>query len=239
VDLALVERGLATSRARAQELLRRHKVLLGGRPVTRPSTQVGPEEHLEVTGDLRFVSRGGDKLDAACDALRIDVRGKACLDVGASTGGFTDCLLQRGASAVCAVDVGRDQLAPALRADPRVTVLDETNVRELSQEMLPFVPALTVVDASFISLGTLAPSLAALLDPGAELLALVKPQFEVGASEARRRKGVVPKGPLRDRAIADAGRALDEAGFEILGETDSAVAGPKGNVERFVHARRR
>src|SRR5690606_28942300 len=153
--------GLASSRSRAQELVRRGAVRIDGRPAQKSAELVSLEAEVVITAPLRFVSRGGDKLDAALDALGIDPSGRRCLDIGASTGGFTHCLLERGATLVCAVDVGHGQLAPLLAADPRVIPMEGKNARELKPADLPFVPDLVVVDASFISLATLAPALGA------------------------------------------------------------------------------
>jgi 23S rRNA (cytidine1920-2'-O)/16S rRNA (cytidine1409-2'-O)-methyltransferase len=238
LDRVLIERGLATSRARAQELVRRGSVLVNGRVARKCGELVSSADHVTVTEPLRFVSRGGDKLDAALDELGVDVSGLRCLDVGASTGGFTQCLLLRGASAVCALDVGHDQLAAELRADPRVVCMEGRNARDLRLEDLPFAPDLTVVDASFISLGALAPALARVARPGTALIALVKPQFEVGPAVARRTRGVVRDDALRQRAITEVHTALVAEGFRVIGGVDSAVLGPKGNREHFIHAER-
>jgi 23S rRNA (cytidine1920-2'-O)/16S rRNA (cytidine1409-2'-O)-methyltransferase len=191
-----------------------------------------------VTGRLPYVSRGGRKLEGALRAFSLDVAGLSAIDVGASTGGFTDCLLQRGAARVLAVDVGTGQLHPKLRHDPRVTCREGTDVRQLDAVTLPFAPDLVVIDASFVSLAILADSLAALTPPGARLVALVKPQFEVGPEAARRGKGVIRDESLRQGAIARARDALTAAGFEISCGTDSQVAGPEGNVEHFLLAAR-
>ena len=185
LDVLLVERGLAESRAQAQAL-----VLAGLVPgYEKPGTQVEADTVLEVDRPPRFVSRGGEKLANALAALRVDPAGLDCLDVGASTGGFTDCLLQAGAARVIAVDVGYGQLHPRLRADPRVTVLERTNARSLTE--LPFAPELVVCDVSFISVRTALPPALALARPSWQALVLVKPQFEAGRGEA-------PKGVVRD-----------------------------------------
>jgi 23S rRNA (cytidine1920-2'-O)/16S rRNA (cytidine1409-2'-O)-methyltransferase len=238
LDRSLVDRGLATTRSRAQELVRRGAVRIDGRVVRRAGARVGPGQDVTVDAPLRFVSRGGDKLDHALSELGIDVAGRRCLDIGASTGGFTHCLLERGAATVCAVDVGHGQLAPTLQADPRVRAMDGMHARDLTPDDLPFPPEVVVVDASFISLTALAPTLARLAPPGAQLLALVKPQFEVGAAEARRTRGVVRQEPLRQRAIARVRAALEAEGFQIRGGVDSVILGPRGNREYFVHAAR-
>jgi 23S rRNA (cytidine1920-2'-O)/16S rRNA (cytidine1409-2'-O)-methyltransferase len=184
------------------------------------------------------VSRGGVKLAGALEAFALDVSGLGCLDLGASTGGFTDCLLQRGAARVVAVDVGYGQLAHALRVDPRVVVLERTNARTLQPDAIGGPADLTVVDASFIGLGKLAPAIARCTRPGGALVALVKPQFEVGREQAARVRGVVRDESLRAGAIDAATEALRAAGFELLARSDSVLEGPRGNREAFVHARR-
>lgn len=188
----------------------------------------------------RFVSRGGEKLDAALDGFAIDVTGRPALDVGASTGGFTDCLLQRGASRVVAVDVGRGQLHQRLREDPRVTVLERTNVRHLgpgqfSGERFPVVTA----DLSFISLRTVAPNLAALAAPSADLVVLVKPQFEAGRAEASRGRGVIRDPEVWERVVADVAAAFADEGSDMIGTMRSPLTGADGNVEFLMHLRGR
>jgi 23S rRNA (cytidine1920-2'-O)/16S rRNA (cytidine1409-2'-O)-methyltransferase len=237
-DVLLVARGVAASREKAQELIRRGSVRANGAELSKPAALLDDRAELEVSEPLGFVSRGGDKLDGALGALSVDLRGAVVADVGASTGGFTDCALKRGAARVYAVDVGHRQLDARLRDDPRVVVRDETNARHLTAEDFPERIDVVLVDASFISLDKLAGALAAILPPGGRLVALVKPQFEVGREVARRTRGVVRDEAEREGAIASARDALRGAGFEITGECDSAVPGPKGNVERFVVARR-
>jgi 23S rRNA (cytidine1920-2'-O)/16S rRNA (cytidine1409-2'-O)-methyltransferase len=178
------------------------------------------------------------KLSGALDAFGVDPAGLRCLDVGASTGGFTDCLLQRGAAVVVAVDVGYGQLAEKLRRDSRVVLLERTNARTLEPAAIGGPAALTVVDASFIALAKLMDAIARCTDVGGALVALVKPQFEVGRVEASRGKGVVKDPIVRAEAIARAAGSVAEHGFELLGTCDSVLPGPKGNVEAFVHARK-
>jgi 23S rRNA (cytidine1920-2'-O)/16S rRNA (cytidine1409-2'-O)-methyltransferase len=239
VDSLLVARGLAPSRARAQAIVLAGKVFVAGARVDKAGTQVGEDSAVELRGaDHAYVSRGGVKLAAALDAFALDVRGLLCLDVGASTGGFTDCLLQRGAARVTAVDVGYGQLAHALRVDPRVVVMERTNARTLTSEAIGGAVDLTVVDASFIGLEKLMPAIARSTREGGELVALVKPQFEVGREEAARTRGVVRDETTRIEAIARATRAVAESGFDVLAHCDSALIGPKGNREAFVRARR-
>lgn len=193
---------------------------------------------LTARGGDRYVSRGGDKLEGALRDLALDVTDLVALDVGASTGGFTDCLLQAGAARIYAVDVGHGQLAERLRRDPRVIPRDRVNARHLQPEDFPEPLALVVVDASFISLSKLAPAIARLLAPGALLLALIKPQFEAGREAASRSRGVIRDPDVREAAIAGARAAIVKEGFSVIGEADSRVPGPKGNVERFLLARR-
>lgn len=240
-DVLLVERGLAPSRAAAQALILAGRVHTPSARVDKPGALLARDSAVAVREGPRFVSRGGDKLDGALAAFAphgLDVSGLACADVGASTGGFTDCLLQRGAARVFAIDVGRGQLAHKLAADSRVTVMDATNARALSAGDFPCPIELVTVDASFIGLGALAPALARIAAPEGHLVALVKPQFEAGREAARRGRGVIRDAAIREGAIAGARAALEDAGFRVLHESDSALAGPKGNLERFVWARR-
>jgi 23S rRNA (cytidine1920-2'-O)/16S rRNA (cytidine1409-2'-O)-methyltransferase len=197
---------------------------------------VRPGAQVRLRGETRrFVSRGGEKLAGALADLAIDPAGRRCLDVGASTGGFTDCLLAAGAHGVVAVDVGYGQLAPRLREDPRVVVLERRNARELAASDLPAPVDLVTVDVSFISLRLLLPVLARIA-PRAELLLLVKPQFEVGRGRVGK-GGVVRDDALRARAVRDVREAAEALGFEVLGEAESRLAGPKGNREVFLHLR--
>ncbi|WP_437633883.1 TlyA family RNA methyltransferase [Sorangium sp. So ce854] len=240
-DALLVARKLVGSRTEAQALIMAGKVTSGPRRVDKPGTLLPEDAELHVAAGPRFVSRGGDKLEhalAAFEAHGLDVAGKTCVDVGASTGGFTDCLLQRGAARVFAVDVGYGQLASKLRADPRVVVRDRVNARELQRDDFDGPIDLVVVDASFISIARLIDAIARLLRPSGDLVALVKPQFEAGREAAARGRGVIRDEATRLAAIAEARQAIEAAGFSVVGEVDSAVRGPKGNVEHFVHARR-
>ena len=231
LDVVLVERGLAESRSQAQAL-----VLAGLVPgYDKPGQQVEEGAELEVERGPRFVSRGGDKLDNALDAFGIDVTGLDALDVGASTGGFTDVLLQRGAARVIAVDVGYGQLHPRLRADPRVVVLERTNARAL--EELPFAPELVVCDVSFISVRTALPPALRLAKPGWQALVLVKPQFESGRGETS--KGVVRDPAVRARVAREVAEAALGWGGQVLGAVDSGVPGPKGNRELFLYLAQR
>ena len=227
LDALLVERGLAESRSQAQAL-----VVAGLVPgYDKPGQQVDEDAELRVDRPPPFVSRGGEKLRNALDAFGVDVQDRDCADVGASTGGFTDCLLQAGAARVIAIDVGYGQLHPKLRSDPRVTVLERTNARALKK--LPFAPDLLVCDVSFISVTKALPPVLALARPGWEALVLVKPQFEAGRAH-------VPKGVVRDpevqrkvlESVIEAARGW---GGATVGVVDSGLPGPKGNREFFVH----
>jgi 23S rRNA (cytidine1920-2'-O)/16S rRNA (cytidine1409-2'-O)-methyltransferase len=223
----LVERGLAETRSQAQAL-----VLAGLVPgYDKAGTQVDEAAELEVIRGARFVSRGGDKLDNALDAFGVDVAGLDCLDVGASTGGFTDCLLQRGAARVIALDVGYGQLHPKLRDDPRVVVLERTNARAIAS--LPFPPELVVCDVSFISVRTALPPALALAGPGWQAVVLVKPQFEAGRAESG--KGVVRDPLVRARVAHKVAQAALAWGGQTVGVVDSGLPGPKGNRELFLH----
>lgn len=227
LDVLLVERGLAESRSQAQALVLAG--LVTGH--TKPGEQVPEDAELEVVSPPPYVSRGGVKLRNALDALHIDVAGRDCADIGASTGGFTDCLLQAGAARVVAIDVGYGQLHPRLRADPRVTVLERTNVRELRE--LPFAPELVVCDVSFISARKALPPVLALAKPGWEALVLVKPQFET--QPALVRKGVVKDPAVQREAIESVVEAALAWEGRTVGVVDSGLPGPKGNREFFVH----
>ncbi len=236
LDAELVRRGLATSRAEAQEAVRRGLVRVSGAPVTKPASLVTPGEALElVRPTRRYVSRGGEKLDAALARFGVDPAGRECLDLGASTGGFTDRLLRGGAARVTAVDVGHGQLAWRLRTDPRVVVLERTNARTLTPDRLPARPDLIVADLSFISLTLVAPAMAAVAAAGADVIVLVKPQFEVGREEVAR-GGVVRDPEAWRRAIERVARALAASGFGPVAVMASPVRGPAGNVEFLLHA---
>jgi 23S rRNA (cytidine1920-2'-O)/16S rRNA (cytidine1409-2'-O)-methyltransferase len=237
-DKRVVEAGLAESRTRAQALILAGQVVVGDHVVTKPGELVDPEAPVRLKGEpMPFVSRGGLKLAHALDHFALDVHGLRCLDVGASTGGFTDCLLQRGAAAVCAVDVGYGQLAYALRRDSRVTLLERTNARTLEVAALPFRPDLAVCDVSFISLTLVLPKLVEALGPGGRpLVALVKPQFEVGRGEVG--KGGVVRDPAQRRAAVE--KCCDAAqtlGCAVVGVVESPITGPAGNVEYLLCAR--
>lgn len=235
-DVLLVQRGLVESRARAQALVLAGKVFSGERRVEKAGHRLPVEAPLEVRGrDHPFVSRGGVKLAGALDAFELDPSGLVAADFGASTGGFTDCLLQRGAAKVYAIDVGYGQLADKLRRDPRVVVMERTNARHLSSGDLPELVDLVVIDASFISLGKLLPAARALLREGGEVVAMVKPQFEVGRDRVQ--KGIVRDASLRRSAIDGVARSAAGLGLLEVARCDSSLAGPQGNVEAFLRLR--
>jgi 23S rRNA (cytidine1920-2'-O)/16S rRNA (cytidine1409-2'-O)-methyltransferase len=237
-DIRLVELGLVESRTRAQARILAGQVFWDSRRIEKAGDQLPEDALLRVTELERYCSRGGKKLEGALVDLNVDVTGLTAVDVGASTGGFTDCLLQHGATRVYAVDVGHGQLAEKLRQDPRVVVMDRTNARHLAPESFPMPIALTVVDASFISLDKLLPAIAGFMPKNAQLVALIKPQFEVGREEASRSRGVVSDESVRAQAVAGALRSVVAAGFDLVGDCRCRVPGPQGNVEHFVHARR-
>ncbi|MCP4036303.1 MAG: TlyA family RNA methyltransferase [bacterium] len=233
LDERLVEQGLADTRSRAKALIMTGKVLVDDVPVDKAGTVVKADARVRVKGEVRnFVSRGGDKLAGALDDLRIDPSGLACLDIGASTGGFTDCLLQRGARSVVALDVGHSQLHDRIRRDRRVHVLEKTNARQLAPEHLPEPVDLVAVDVSFISIELLLPPIRAVA-PGAQLLLMVKPQFEVGR-ESVGKGGVVRDDALRESTAERISARATELGYEEQGRVDSRVPGPKGNREIFL-----
>jgi 23S rRNA (cytidine1920-2'-O)/16S rRNA (cytidine1409-2'-O)-methyltransferase len=237
LDAELVRRGLVDSRTRAAQAIADGRVRVGGAPARSASRQVAADESVTVVGPAaKYVSRGGDKLAGALDAFGVEVAGLRCLDVGASTGGFTDCLLQRTAAEVAAVDVGRGQLAWSLRADPRVTVLERTNARDLTPEVIGGAAALVTADLSFISLRTVAPALARCAARDAELVLLVKPQFEAGRAQVGKR-GVVRDPQVHEAVLLETIDGLADAGLGVIGLVVSSLRGPEGNVEFFVHAR--
>ena len=240
LDQLLVERGLADSRSRARALIMAGLVYSGTRRLDKAGVRLAQDARLDVRGRGHpWASRGGIKLAHGLDHFRVDPQGLVCLDVGASTGGFTDVLLSRGAARVYAVDVGRGQLAWKLRGDERVVVLERTNARHLTRDMVPHPVALIVCDVSFIGLETALPAPLALAAPGAWLVALVKPQFEVG--KGRVGKGGVVREPDLHREVCGRIRAwlADRPGWCVLGITESPVTGPSGNKEFLIAGRLR
>jgi 23S rRNA (cytidine1920-2'-O)/16S rRNA (cytidine1409-2'-O)-methyltransferase len=233
-----VRRGLAPSRTHAQADIAAGRVTVGGAPADKAARLVAPGEPIEVLGPgPRFVGRGGEKLDAALTRFAVVVDGRRALDLGASTGGFTDCLLQRGASEVVAVDVGYGQLHERLRADDRVVVRERTNVRDLQPGDVGAPVPLVVADLSFISLRTVLPGVLALAAPGADLVLLVKPQFEAGREEASRGRGVITDPEVWRRVLHEVAAALEDEGAAIMGAMASPLTGADGNVELLLHAR--
>ncbi|RMF47404.1 MAG: TlyA family RNA methyltransferase [Deltaproteobacteria bacterium] len=235
LDKLLVDRGLAGSRERARALILAGRVLVDDRPVDKAGFPVFPDAPVRVRGeDIPYVSRGGLKLVAALDFFPIHVEGRIAIDVGASTGGFTDCLLQHGAKLVYAVDVGYGQLAWSLRNDPRVVSMERTNIRHLEPERLEHRPDLAVIDASFISLAKVLPATLRLLCRPADIVALVKPQFEVGKGQVGK-GGVVRDDRLRQKALEDISACARDLGLEVAGAIESPVPGPKGNREFLLY----
>ena len=231
LDVYLFEKGLAHSRTDAKALITEERVFVGGKLVNKPAYNV--EDGADVTvkdGGVRYVSRGGIKLEAALSAFAVDVAGRACLDVGSSSGGFTDCLLKHGTARVVAVDSGTDQLADVLRRDGRVHLMEGCNARYLSPDMLPLVPTLAVMDVSFISATYIIPAVYACLPDGGEFISLIKPQFEVGRAGIGK-GGIVKDDKKRRDAVKKVTDFATETGFEVLGTIRSPIEGGDGNVE--------
>ena len=237
LDILLTERGLAESRAKAQALIMAGQVRVNGQTTLRPATAVPGESALSVDSGPRFVSRGGEKLDAALGAFALDARGLTCADVGASTGGFTDCLLQRGAAKVYAIDVGKGILHWKLRTDPRVVVMEQTNARFV--ESLPEPVSLVTLDASFISLRVLLPVVKRWFsvaerktkEERSDVIALIKPQFEAGKKDVARGQGVIRDPEIHRQVLLDVLAFAQKQGFGLRGLIRSPLLGPKGNVE--------
>lgn len=244
LDRLVVARGLCDSRTRAQALIIAGKVVVDDHAVSKPGTLVPADAQIRIKGQAqRFVSRGGDKLQGALDAFEssqggpsLDIEGAVAMDVGASTGGFTDCLLQAGAARVYAVDVGYGQLAWRLANDERVVVIDRQNIRELEPQQVPEPIALVVADCSFISLELVLPCLPPFLAPNAQVLALVKPQFEVGPERVGK-GGIVRDPAVRAQAVDAVIARARELGFEVSGQCESPLPGKEGNIEFFVWLR--
>lgn len=236
LDELLVERGLAENRSKARALVMAGQVLVDGRKADKPGRLVAVDCPLQVLEPMPYVSRGGLKLAAALDHFGIVVAGKVCLDVGASTGGFTDCLLQRGARRVYAVDVGKGQLDWKLRSDPRVVVCEGVNARYLSRQHVPEPVDLAVCDVSFISVTLVLPAMVSLLAPAGEMVILVKPQFEVGRGQVGK-GGIVRQPELQQAACQKVGQAISALGFQVAW-IESPIRGAEGNREFLLHARR-
>lgn len=239
LDAELVRRTLVASRRDAADLIEAHRVLVNGAMADKPARMVDPGDAIVVQGEPpRFVSRGGEKLDHALEVFGIDVRSLRVLDAGASTGGFTDCLLQRGAAHVVALDVGHGQLHPKLRADERVTVMERCNVRSIGPEDIGGPVDLVVADLSFISLDKVIPALVGVAKPGAGLVLLVKPQFEAGRAEVSKGRGVITDPAIHERVRNDVHNCLVSAGTVVQGWADSPLLGADGNREFLVYALR-
>ncbi|MDP2332239.1 MAG: TlyA family RNA methyltransferase [Reyranella sp.] len=235
LDVVLVERGLAETRAAAQRLVMAGLVFSGERRLEKAGQGIGPDMALEVRGQPHpYVSRGGLKLEKALDHFAMPVTGRIALDVGSSTGGFTDCLLQRGVAKVYAVDVGTNQLAWKLRSDPRVISMEKTNMRDVTRALIPEPVELIVCDASFIGLRTVLPAALALAAPEAHLVALIKPQFEVGKGRVGK-GGIVREPELHDEVCATISQWLaEQPGWRVLGVTESPITGAEGNKEFLI-----
>lgn len=239
LDAELVRRSLVASRREAAELIDERRVLVNGAMADKPARMVDPGDAIVVQGEPpRFVSRGGEKLDHALNTFGIDVSGLRVLDAGASTGGFTDCLLQRGAAHVVALDVGHGQLHPKLRADSRVTVMERVNVRSIGSDDIGGPVDLVVADLSFISLDKVIPALVGVAVPGAGLVLLVKPQFEAGRAEVSKGRGVITDPAIHERVRTEVHNCLVDAGTVVQGWADSPLLGADGNREFLVYALR-
>ncbi len=234
LDVWLADHGLAESREKAQALVMAGRVRVDGQPAAKPGTRVREGQTVTVDAGPRHVGRGALKLEGALDALGVSPLGRVAVDVGASTGGFTEVLLARGAARVYAVDVGRGQLHEKLQRDPRVVVRDRTNARQLSAEVVPEPCGLAVMDVSFISARMILGALAGVLRPGADAVVLVKPQFEVGRDQVGK-GGLVRDAALHHQAVIDVAQAAQERGFGVRGACPSPVAGAEGNREFFLH----
>jgi 23S rRNA (cytidine1920-2'-O)/16S rRNA (cytidine1409-2'-O)-methyltransferase len=235
LDIALLDKKLAPTRQRAQALILAGRVLVNQVPISKPGIRIHDDDIVSIKGtDMPYVSRGGIKLAEALTQFQIDATGCNCMDIGASTGGFTDCLLQNGAAHVLAVDVGYGQIAWKLRQDSRVTILERTNIRYLTADKVPFPVDLAVVDVSFISLKIVIPAIRIFLESDATVVALIKPQFEVGRNRVG--KGGVVKDPaLHEEVIQSLSQFFESGGFRVHGVVPSPITGPKGNKEFLCH----
>jgi 23S rRNA (cytidine1920-2'-O)/16S rRNA (cytidine1409-2'-O)-methyltransferase len=239
LDLLLVARGLAESRTKAQALIMAGLVYHGQQKLDKAGVEFADDIELTVRGrEHPWVSRGGMKLAKAIEHFKLNVTGAVAMDVGASTGGFTDVLLTHGAAKIYAVDVGHGQLDVKLRNDPRVVVMEETNARTITAEMIPDALDVVVCDASFISLTKVLPAVLALAKTGAQLVTLIKPQFEVGKVEVSRGKGVIRDAGLHRKVCDDISAWVGAQGWQVVGITESPITGPKGNVEFLLYARK-
>jgi len=232
LDQALVERALCDSREKAKRLILAGAVRINGQPARKASDAIKPADEITVAAPEKFVSRGGHKLEHALEHFQLNVAGLTAIDIGASTGGFTDCLLQRGAAQVFAVDVGHGQLAWKLRNDPRVVVMEKTNARFLQPENFPAPADLVVADCSFISLTKILPAAGPLLKPAGKIVALIKPQFEAGKAEVDKGRGVITDAAIHERVLAELKEFVAaQAGLCWRGVVESPLLGPAGNKE--------
>lgn len=238
IDNLLVERGLFESRESAQRSVMAGEVKIGEQIAAKPSQLVDPDAPITVAEPQKYVGRGGQKLEGALDFFQIDVNGKVALDIGASTGGFTDCLLQRGAAKVYAVDVGHGQMAWKIRNDPRVVVLEKVNARALSREQIPELVDLAVIDVSFISLTLILPPAFDLVTPDGAIVALIKPQFELARQDVGR-GGIVREAALHEKAQQKIVQFAEAAGHRVIGLVPSTITGTDGNQEFFICLRKR
>lgn len=232
LDQLLVEKRLAESREKAKRLILSGQILVDGHPSPKPGHTLAPDHKIVLKEAERFVSRGGEKLDGAMNAFSIDLDGKVCLDIGSSTGGFTDCMLQHGADKVYAIDVGKGQLHWKLREDHRVVVMEGTNARYLTPADLPELADFASIDTSFISLTNILPAAKGLLKPGGEIISLIKPQFEAGKEDVDKGRGVITDPAIHEAVISKVRKfGTEELGLEWLGLATSPLKGPKGNIE--------
>ena len=239
LDQLLMEKGLAESREKAKRLILAGQVIVDGHPSPKPGHPLSPDHKIILKDAARFVSRGGEKLEGAMEAFPITLEGKICLDIGSSTGGFTDCMLQHGAEKVYAIDVGKGQLHWKLREDSRVIVMEGVNARYLTAEDIPDPADFASIDTSFISLTKILPAVQGLLKPGGEIVSLIKPQFEAGKEAVDKGRGVITDPEIHKNVISNV-RAFgtEELSLEWLGLETSPLKGPKGNVEFLAHWRK-
>jgi len=236
LDQLLVEKGLAESREKAKRLVLAGQVLIDGHPAPKPGHPVAPDHKITIKEAERFVSRGGEKLEGAMNAFGLDLTGKVCMDIGSSTGGFTDCMLQHGANKVYAVDVGKGQLHWKLREDERVEVMEGVNARYLTPGDLPEPADFVSIDTSFISLTKILPAVKELLTPGGEIVSLIKPQFEAGKQAVDKGRGVITDLAIHEEVVSKIRTfGTQELGLEWLGLSTSPIKGPKGNIEFLAH----
>ena len=232
LDQLLVEKGFAESREKARRLILAGQVLVDGQPAPKPGHALLPDHEIVLKETERFVSRGGEKLEGAMEAFKLDLAGKVCLDIGSSTGGFTDCMLQHGATKVYAIDVGKGQLHWKLREDPRVVVMEGVNARYLTSADIPEPADFASIDTSFISLTNILPAVKALLKSGGEIVSLIKPQFEAGKEDVGKGRGVITDPAIHEAVVSKIKKfGTEELGLEWLGLSTSPLKGPKGNIE--------